>query len=55
MNTASRDAVVSPGAGDSLAAFAGTYASHLLPAQDGEQTQPGAEIAITVNAAGARA
>ena len=55
VNTASRDAVVSPGGGDSLAAFAGTYATHLLPAQDGEQTQPGAEIAITVDAAGARA
>jgi hypothetical protein len=55
VNTASRDAVVSPGASDTLAAFAGVYATHLLPAEAGEQVQPGAEIAITVNSQGARA
>ncbi|CAL8470616.1 g10158 [Coccomyxa elongata] len=52
VNTAGRDAAVSPGNSDSLAAFAGTYATHLLPAHDGAQVTAGAEIAITVNSQG---
>ena len=54
VNTAGRDAAMSPGNADSLAAFAGTYATHLLPSEAGEQVTPGAEIAITVNSQGAR-
>jgi hypothetical protein len=54
VNTAGRDAAVSPGNSDSLAAFAGVYATHLLPADDGAQVTAGAEIAITVNSQGAR-
>ena len=52
MNTAGRDAAVSPGNSDSLAAFAGTYATHLLPADECAQVTTGAEIAINVNSQG---
>jgi hypothetical protein len=52
VNTAGRDAAASPGSSDSLAAFAGTYATHLLPAEDGAQVAAGAEVAITVNSQG---
>ena len=44
---------MSPGGSDSLAAFAGTYSTLLLPTEAGEEVRPGAEIAITVNSAGA--
>ncbi|KAK9904020.1 hypothetical protein WJX75_002682 [Coccomyxa subellipsoidea] len=52
VNTAGRDAAVSPGNSDSLAAFAGTYATHLLPADECAQVTTGAEIAINVNSQG---
>ena len=54
MNTAGRDAAVSPGSSDALAAFAGTYATHLLPAAGGSQVTKGAEITVKVNAEGER-
>lgn len=52
VNTVSRDAAMSPGASDTLAAFAGTYSTLLLPTEAGEEVRPGAEITITVNSAG---
>ena len=52
VNTAGRDSAVSPGNSDSLAAFAGTYATHLLPADEAAQVTTGAEIAINVNSQG---
>lgn len=52
MNTAGRDSAISPGSSDSLAAFAGTYATHLLPAESDQQVTKGAEIAVKVNAQG---
>ena len=54
VNTAGRDAAISPGSSDALAAFAGTYATHLLPAADDSQVTKGAEITVKVNAEGAR-
>ena len=54
VNTAGRDAAISPGSSDALAAFAGTYATHLLPAADGSQVTKGAEITVKVNAEGER-
>jgi hypothetical protein len=53
VNIAGRDAALSPGASDTLAAFAGTYATHQLPAEEGGQVAPGAEVVVTVNAQGA--
>ena len=52
VNTAGRYAAVSPGSSDSLADFAGTYATHLLPAEQKEQVTQGCEITIKVNAQG---
>ena len=52
VNTAGRDAAISPGCSDSLADFAGTYATHLLPAEQKEQVTQGCEITIKVNAQG---
>ena len=52
VNTAGRDAAISPGSSDSLADFAGTYATHLLPAEQKEQVTQGCEITIKVNAQG---
>ena len=52
VNTAGRDAAISPGSADSLADFAGTYATHLLPAENKEQVTQGCEITIKVNAQG---
>ncbi|KAK9819073.1 hypothetical protein WJX81_008479, partial [Elliptochloris bilobata] len=49
VNIAGRDAALSPGASDTLAVFAGTYATHLLPAAEGGQVSPGAEVVVTVN------
>ena len=49
VNTVSRTAAISPGSSDSLAAFAGVYATHLLPAENDQQVTQGAEIAIKVN------
>jgi len=49
VNTVSRSAAISPGSSDSLAAFAGVYATHLLPAENDQQVTQGAEIAIKVN------
>ena len=52
VNTAGRDAAISPGSSDSLAAFAGTYATHLLPGEVDGQVAQGSQIAIKVNAQG---
>ena len=49
VNTVGRNAAISPGSSDSLAAFAGVYATHLLPAENDQQVTQGAEIAIKVN------
>lgn len=53
VNIAGRDAALSPGASDTLAAFAGTYATHQLPAAEGGQAVLGAEVVVTVNSQGA--
>ena len=53
VNIAGRDAALSPGASDTLAAFAGTYATHQLPAAEGGQVVQGAEVVVTVNSQGA--
>ena len=53
VNIAGRDAALSPGSSDTLAAFAGTYATHQLPAAEGGQVVQGAEVVVTVNSQGA--
>lgn len=53
VNIASRDAALSPAASDTLAVFAGTYATHLLPDAEGGQVSAGAEVVVTVNSQGA--
>lgn len=53
VNIAGRDAALSPGASDTLAAFAGTYATYQLPAAEGGQVKQGAEVVVTVNSQGA--
>ena len=52
VNIAGRSAAVSPGAADSLAAFVGAYATHVLPTEPGAPAAAGSELAITVNPQG---
>ena len=52
VNIAGRSAAVSPGAADSLAAFVGCYATHVLPREPGAPAAAGSELSITVNPQG---
>ena len=52
VNVAGRSAAVAPGASDSLAAFVGCYATHILPEEAGGPATPGPELSITVNPQG---
>lgn len=52
VNIAGRAAAVSPANADTLAAFAGVYASHQLPEVAGKPAEAGFELSITVNAQG---
>ncbi len=54
VNIAGRAAAISPGSADTLAAFAGVYASFQLPDVPGKPADAGFELSITVNAQGAR-
>jgi len=52
VNVAGRSAAVAPGASDSLAAFVGCYATHILPLEAGGPSTPGPELSVTVNPQG---
>ena len=53
VNIAGRAAAISPANADTLAAFAGVYASHQLPEVAGKPAEAGFELSITVNSQGA--
>jgi hypothetical protein len=52
VNIAARNAAVSPGRSDSLAAFAGSYRTHLLPDSPGKPSKPGVVLDIGVGSQG---
>ncbi|KAK9825657.1 hypothetical protein WJX81_006313 [Elliptochloris bilobata] len=52
VNIAGRAAAISPANADTLAAFAGVYASHQLPEVAGKPAEAGFELSITVNSQG---
>ena len=52
VNIAGRAAAVSPGCADSLAAFVGSYATHVLPTEPGAPAAAGSEISIAVSSQG---
>lgn len=53
VNIAGRAAAISPANADTLAAFAGVYASHQLPEVAGKPAEAGFELSIMVNSQGA--
>ena len=52
VNIAGRAAAVSPGCADSLAAFVGSYATHVLPNEPGAPAAAGSEVSIAVSTQG---
>ena len=49
---AGRAAAVSPGCADSLAAFVGSYATHVLPTEPGAPAAAGSVVSIAVSSQG---
>ena len=52
VNIAGRAAAVSPGCADSLAAFVGSYATHVLPTEPGAPAAAGSVVSIAVSSQG---
>lgn len=52
VNVAGRAAAVSPGCADSLAAFVGSYSTHVLPTEPGAPAAAGSEVSIAVSSQG---
>ena len=52
VNIAGRAAAVSPGCADSLAAFVGSYSTHVLPTEPGAPAAAGSEVSIAVSSQG---
>lgn len=50
VNVAGRDAALSPGAADTLAAFQGTFQTHFLPKTAGSPAAKAVELSITTPA-----